>query len=219
MEYTQIQWGNLIIQEPMTCFTDIAIFLTCIILFILLSFNKNNHQKSRAQQTFQLFFLVFGAGSLIGGLAHGFYYKFGLSIYRLGWFSVISGLFLLGLSVLHFSKPKRLFTIIYSLLYLGFAIGSLLSTKFLIVAIYIAFTLLLVVLPIAFSHRNTHIAFKHLLQSMPFYIAVGIIFAFKFSLSKWFNANDLAHIAVLGGLFFFYKAAKTLPKPSQIMVT
>lgn len=210
VEYTEITLFDYLIQEPMGLLTDWLITAFSIFWGLkLLALNGNSKHLA-------YFFILLGLSTLFGGAAHGFFYKFGISLHRVAWITSALALFMLQIAVLRlfsdFLQKVMLAFSVFQLVFFG--ILFTLSDKFMYTGINLAVGLLFVVLPFVWR-KNERFDLSVLRRNFSIGISIlllpGILVALRFNPHKWLNSNDLSHLIIILALYFLYKGARSIP--------
>ncbi len=208
-EYTQLTFGKLIVQEPMTAFTNFLVAAVCFYFYFKL---KKHYIKQGVNKSIKLktiFFLLFGVATTVAGFAHGFYYKFGMGLHKLGWALVVSSLATLTCGfIMSIKKHQKLILRGYLFITLIYLLVLPMAKSFGAITGFLAFSLVAVVLPTLVKENQKEHYKKYMLYSIGMFALTGLVFATKLTISKWFNFNDLAHIVELIGIVFIYYSVK-----------
>lgn len=206
MDQPSIYIGNLLLEEPITVLTDVAVSLICFYAFLRL---KNHNYKNANQHLFSYYFLFTGIGTFIAAfLGHGFLYYFGHIGKLPGWIFSMIGISIFELVSVRISTKKIQFLeeIIITKLIL-FLLLVFWYQHFSTVQIFSALGILGIITPIHlwlyFKERKEY-SFWILLGILMLVFAV-LFFATKTSISPWFNHNDIGHIFMGLAAYLHYK--------------
>jgi hypothetical protein len=213
--HTEVSVGDILVYEPVTAITDWLITFACFLLAFRIVRTKKN-------TPFVLFFILQGTSTLFGGVAHGFYYEFGLVMHQVAW--IFAGLAVLALQwSLNAQMPTVSSRIsLNSVALLQFSVFAVFalqpSANFLPVAINSAVGLVFMVLPVAIYlkirlHYQWTVFF---FRGIGVLALAGLVNATGLHPHAWFNGNDLAHLIIIAAMFLFYQG---VDKFSQIQIS
>ena len=211
---------GLDLLEPMALITDTILGVLSVVLGLLLS-------KIKIDIPFRTywiwFFLVFGVGAFLGGLGHTFYLYWGLAGKFPSWIAGPLSIFLLeqALIAVHPNMERlRLYKLLsfwkMVLVYIAFAIVCYIAPEekkatlpFLPIAIN---TILGVILTAAllgnYYSKIIAIEFKYFVFGVIILLPTAFIFLMKVNLHQWFDKNDLSHVLMMIGFFYFNLGVK-----------
>ncbi len=209
---TTIYIGDFAIHQPVTVFTDYIIGAMCIYFYL-----KLNRPSFEDESTinWKRFFLLLSLASLFGGISHGFYaihegggYKsFWLTMQALNVFSIYRAQLATLTSALKDSKNKYYWNLSYHTQLVLFFIAIFVFQNFLVVIIDMAIGLI----PIMLIH---FIDARKVKESAWIAYAIVVLFlsaiinAAKFSISAYFNYQDIAHILFMINLSMMFIGIK-----------
>ncbi|MEM1221069.1 MAG: hypothetical protein AAGH79_19255 [Bacteroidota bacterium] len=192
-------WG-VVVQEPTTTFSDVILALLCFYFYWLIGRRLPAIRAIRFQR---YYFLFFGLGTLAGGiLGHGFNYGFLDSMKLPGWsLSMIAAQWLAYgvLEELREYWPKGRYVQVvwmHTIIGLGCLVFFLFSWNFLIPKLHAAYTMIGIVglgHYFLFRMHGNRRSILYVLGVLPL-IAMAFVFAQKWSISVWFNQNDISHV-------------------------
>ena len=197
---------GLQLQEPMAFITNGLIAIFCLWAYRSLrnDISVNKYWKS--------FYLFLGVSSFLGALGHTFFMYFDIYGKMPSWILACAANVCSGWGMLKYDQeinaknPFVHFVWIKSLILLT---TSILIQKFVFVAVDAIVSYLLFTGYYALRLR------KHGYESMK-YMAIEVIgmlpsafvFLFKWSPFLWLNKDDISHLLILVGIYFFYVALK-----------
>ncbi|NOQ74409.1 MAG: hypothetical protein GQ574_20535 [Crocinitomix sp.] len=169
------------------------------------------------------FFIVFGVGAFIGGLGHTFFMHWGVPGKIPSWLLGPLSIFLLEQGMISAHPDIRKLTL-YKLLsfwkmilvYIAFGIVLYMAPEakkstlpFLPIAIN---TIVGVILTAGllgnYYSKKIAIEFKYFVFGVLILLPTAFIFLFKINLHQWFDKNDLSHILMMIGIYYFYLGTK-----------
>ncbi len=164
------------------------------------------------------FFFLMGLSTALGGfLGHGFLYKLPFLMGKLpGWWLGAAAIFCWVAALLSFGKgeirPKwrKAFSAGFLLITLAAMALSAAFEKFLFSTLQTAVGIgvLGISLAVFYRFRGRQDFSKWLFWGIGMVVAAGVFFGLKIGLSVWFNHNDIGHIFMTLGIYFFYRAAR-----------
>ncbi|MCF0207049.1 MAG: hypothetical protein HUK15_06430 [Bacteroidales bacterium] len=222
MELTEIFIGGIRILEPVTVLTDFIITAVCIYAYFRL---RKQAKQNSYMRLYPWFFMFMAISCFCGGLlTHAIPYIFPENIGVWNkmpcWlFNILStSTFMLCMverykALFSDSGRKKLLTAIWCeiaiILCLLFVVKS-----FLIVEIQIAIAVLLTCVPMQIAILRK-VKYKectyNMIASMVLVITIAVM-ACKFSISKWFNYNDISHVIITITMFYYYLGAMEMQK-------
>ncbi|MFT5824131.1 MAG: hypothetical protein ACI8ZM_005397 [Crocinitomix sp.] len=169
------------------------------------------------------FFIVFGVGAFIGGLGHTFFMQWGVPGKFPSWLAGPLSIFLLEQGMISAHPDDRKLTL-YKLLsfwkmilvYIAFGIVFWMAPEdkkatlpFLPIAIN---TIIGVILTAGllgnYYSKKIAIEFKYFVFGVLILLPTAFIFLFKINLHQWFDKNDLSHVLMMIGIYYFYLGTK-----------
>lgn len=210
---TRVRWMGITILEPVTVLTNLLIAAICLYAFFKL---RNLAKANNIQKLLQYFFLFMAVATTVGGiLGHGFLYVTGMYGKLPGWYiSMLAIAFFERAAILHGRPlmPASLGNFFSTLNYVEVVIFMLLALKtlnFRFVEMHATYGLFVVVFCF-----ELYTYFKQKDRGS-FYIFAGTLLAavaalthmFTISIHEWFNYNDVSHVIMATGIFFYYKGS------------
>jgi hypothetical protein len=199
--------------EPMAFVTNGLVALVCVYGFV--------NAKAFDLHKWKYFFFFFALGSFSGALSHLFWNYWGFYGKITPWFfGVVSSGFLIAAMVdlFAFRKSTRLI----------FHIFILLKGTFVLIFAYTFWNFLFVAIDTILSlfvacGVGTFILYFHydrkdlinLLIGFLIILPSAAVFLLKLDLSLWMNREDISHILIAGGLFFFARSLKNIASREQ----
>ncbi len=210
---TSVELWGIQILEPVTVVTDILVSIVCLYAYWKLRKLKT---QSAAVKLFAYYFLTLSLATASGGIiGHGLQNTLGFGWKVPTWIiSMISITFIERAAIIHarplFSKRTTRFFLILNIIELITMVVALISTlNFFLVEVHAAFGLLAIVflfeLYIFIKMRNEES--KILLIAVGFSALPAIVHLSKFSIDRWFNYNDIAHVLMAVAAYVFYLGA------------
>ncbi len=220
-----IEVFGVLIQEPMTTFTDLIVCIISLYAFFKLSKAK---LPFRSTNFFKWYFLLIGIATFLGGiLGHAFLYHFSEHWKIPGWFISMLAIMLIERSAIIYSKnliPPYLSRFFLRLNIVELVTLMTLSAYYLEFK-FVEFHCVYGFIVVVFSfHLYTYVKTKNPASKLMLY-AVGVlaiamfIFNYPIVLHTWFNNSDFAHIMMAICSLILLKAAlkmKSEPKPVQL---
>lgn len=211
---------GLDLVEPMAFITDTILGVLSVALGLSLS-------KIKIDIPFRTywiwFFIVFGVGAFLGGLGHTFYLYWGVPGKFPSWLAGPLSIYLLeqGMIAAHPDDEKMTLFKLLSfckmlLVYTAFGIVFYLAPEdkkstlpFLPIAINTIFGVIITAgfLGNYYSKKIT-IEFKYFVFGVLVLLPTAFIFLLKINLHQWFDKNDLSHILMMIGIYYFYLGVK-----------
>lgn len=211
MEITQLQLGNVSIQEPVTVLTDLVVTAVCWYAY----WQLGKYTSGRLKTLFQAYFFIMGLATAYGGIiGHGFIQQLGFVWKVPGWLLSMFAVALLERAAIFHAKPwlspklGRLLAILNLIELFALLVVVLYTLNFFFVEAHAAYGLLVVVATLeAYIYLKTkHIASKKMLYSISIAaLAAGVHLA-EISLHKWFNHLDLSHVLMAVSSWILYQA-------------
>jgi hypothetical protein len=208
-------WG-VRIQEPITALTDLLITAVCWYLFAKLRPYK---EKSRVYRLFQSFFFMMGLATLLGGIfGHAFNYAVGYLLKLPGWIASMFAVMLAERSAIIHSRPLmklnigNFFAVINIIELITLITLTCLTLNFFFVEFHAFYGLLIV-----FGCFETYVYLKtkdegakNMLISVGISAIAAAVHISHFSIHRWFNYLDLAHIIMCVSAFVLYNGVKKI---------
>lgn len=209
-----VNWFGITILEPFTVITNIIIAVACFYAYRDLKKKKLNVTKT--QRYISYFFLCMGFATIVGGVVgHAFLYVTGLYGKIPGWYISMAGVALFERAAIAHGRPYmnknvgQFFSILNYMEIITFMTLSLLKLSFLYVEIHAFYGLFIVVFcfELYVYKKTKDPSFKYLAIATLFGFAAVLCHAFKLSINKWFNYNDVSHLAMTVAILFYHQAA------------
>jgi hypothetical protein len=207
MEKITVEWGGLIIMEPMA-----IVWNWLITIFGVVAYFKLRKNTSPPYKNWSLFFLILGISGFFGGLGHGLFHYWGLTGKILPWTTGILSVYFAERGIYAFipaekevwKKRLQLFSLLKMIIMLaGMAFVSF-DFSWTKNNSIIGLTLIVGLGGYLLSRK-----YKELV-----YFPIGIlvlssaafVHGFDINIHPWFNRDDLAHLIMLVGMSFFLVA-------------
>lgn len=209
-----VKWFGITILEPSTVLTNLMIAIACFYAYRNLKKKKLNVTKT--QRYISYFFLFMGFATIIGGvLGHAFLYVTGLYGKIPGWYISMTGVALFERAAITHGRPYmnrkvgQYFSILNYLEIITFMTLSLVNLNFIYVEAHAFYGLFIVVFCFEFFVylKSKDPSFRYLLIATGFGILAALFHAFRLGINKWFNYNDVSHLAMTAAILFYYHAA------------
>ena len=204
---------GLHVSEINLFISDLILAITALVCWLRL---RNNTTALTAQLYYHHFFILTMLAASIAGFGHLFNLYTGVYLKLIGWlFSTLANYYFI-LASLQFDRYKNNYNGYKKLavLKLLLAITFLFLTKvFVVISIDTIMSIGIVVLPIHFFEwKKTKIkGYLWICFGILFTMLTGLVSAFNLSISEnWFNAKDINHIIISGGLYLIYKGLTKL---------
>lgn len=215
-EFPHVNFFGITMLEPATVITDLIISAVCIYAYFKLRDEKYMHNVYRF---FKLFFVLMAIATAVGGiLGHGFYYLYDMNSKIPGWyFSMIAIAMFERAAILHArpllrEKIGNFFALVNIIELLTFMTLTIIFVKFIFVEVHAVYGLFVVVFSFElFVYLKTK-------DKGSFYIFLGTLMAalaalthgMRLGINEWFNHNDVSHVGMAIGVYFYYLGAKNL---------
>ncbi len=216
-----IEIFNIVINEPVTAFTDVVVALACIWAFYQL---YNLPEKNKIKTFLLFYFAGMGLATLHGGIiGHGFLYLFSFSWKLPAWFVSMVAVASLERSAIEYARkiisPKLgiFFLWLNIIELLTFMFVSFYTLNFYYVMVHMSYGLLVVVASFHFYvYRKTKSNGSYIfLLSVAVAIVSGTIFLNEWGFSKWFNHVDISHIFMTAiTMLLYYGSKKIILQPN-----
>lgn len=209
-----VNWFGVTILEPSTVLTNLIIAAVCF--YAYRNLKKKKLTVTRTQRFMSYYFLLIGVSTIIGGVfGHAFLYATGSYGKIPAWYIGMAGVALFERAAIAHGSPymnKKVWQFFSVLNYIEVIILMMLSLIYLnfgFVILHCFYGLFIVVFCFeAFVYRKTKDpSFKYLAIATIFGFLAVICHAFQLSVNKWFNYNDVSHLAMTAAIIFYYKAA------------
>jgi hypothetical protein len=209
-----VKWFGITILEPFTVLTNILIAIACIYAYRDLKKKKLN--VSKTQRYISYFFLCMGFATFIGGVVgHAFLYVTGLYGKIPGWYISMTGVALFERAAISHGRPYmnkkvgQFFSILNYMEIITFMTLSLIRLNFIFVEFHAFYGLFIVVFcfELYVYKKTKDPSFKYLVVATMFGFVAVLCHAFQLSINKWFNYNDVSHLAMTAAILFYHQAA------------
>jgi hypothetical protein len=220
MNQPSIQLAGLQIDEPVTTLTVLIVSFVCFYAYIRLRLIP---VQNRVHFFLRYYFLSMGIATAIGGIiGHAFLYALGFEWKLAGWITSMFSIMLVERASIEYALPlihSRLGTIfkwINLVELLTFITLTCLNLNFFFVEAHSAYGLLIVVasLNIYVFMKLKTTGSKLFLIAVFFSAVAALIYMNKWSLSVWFNYNDISHVLMsISALFFYFGARRIIIDP------
>lgn len=209
---TTLSISGITVHEPVTVFTDFIITTLLIIFYsrlMLLSKNKEGIKEWR------LFFLFLAISTFLGGCSHAFFLIHEGWEFKSIWLStqIINGLAVYFaqqatlVTVLKNSKNKNNWKLSYLIQLVVFVVALLLIQKYLVTVFENAIGLIpVMILHYSFKPKTT--SYIKIANGIAIAFVSAILFITKFSIHRYFNYNDLAHLFIMASVYTMYTGMK-----------
>ena len=199
---------GLHLLEPMAVIMNLVIASFCFFAYATLK----NPSKDPALTNWRLFYLIFGISTVAGSLGHAFFNYWGFAGKFPCWTTgcVANAFAAMGMIQFKgFSMPNKAVVAVIWIKSIGLAILSLITLKFIFVAVDAILTYL------AFAGVFGYVLYRRGLDEMK-YTVIGVlillpsapIFILKLNPDPWFNKDDLSHVLMLVCIACFYVTLK-----------
>lgn len=207
---TEVEIAGIIVRDPITAITNLAIFAFGLIYFRRLT----KHDLEYPNKNWNYFFLFIGLSSFLGVFVHGFsYYMTPGFHFHLWWLmGVVQGAgvsfaqFGVGSNV--FMKRKSLVGILVIAQFLAFAGIMYFSGSFEIAKIHIAVGLIPIMIYYVFQGMKGLRAEIFVATGIGVSALTAVVHSLKISLSQWFNYNDISHLLIVTSLVLMYHGVR-----------
>lgn len=207
---TEIDFGGVIIRDPVTTVTNLGIFAFGLGCYRRLT----REDLEYPNKNWNYFFLLVGIASLIGVAVHGFskYIQEPVHFYVWWIMGVVQGagmsLAQFGVGSNVFAKHKSLIGIISIIQFVLFAGGLLITGKFGIATIHIALCLVPIMIYYIFHGAKGKKAEMLVAAGIIVSVMTAVVHTFKLSFGQWFNHNDISHVLIIISLVLMYRGVK-----------
>ncbi len=212
-----VKWFGITILEPFTVLTNLLIATVCFYAYFGLRGKKLN--VTFIHRFIGYFFLLIGFATIIGGvLGHAFIYATGLYGKIPGWYTSMAGVALFERAAIAHARPLMnrnagiffsVFNYIEIFTFMALSLGTL---NFLFVELHAIYGLFVVVfcLELFVYSKTKDPALKNIFIATALGVLAILCHAFKLSINRWFNYNDVSHLVMAVCILFYYKAAKKM---------
>ncbi len=217
---TAIMLFGIKITEPVTVATDLLVAGICLYAYFKL---RKTQRPSKVIQFFTYYFLTMSISTALGGIiGHGFLYALSFAWKVPGWIVGMLSIALIERVAIFHAKPFlksgigkffSIFNIVELIVMIVVAISTL---NFFYVELHASYGLLIIVfsfeLYIYIKKKNRES--KLLLVAVGISAVAAIVHLTEFSIHRWFNYNDLAHVFMALSAYLFYLGAKEIQDTS-----
>lgn len=212
-----VKWFGITILEPFTVLTNLLIAFACFYAYYSLKKRKLNVTFTHRYMGY--FFLLIGFATIIGGVVgHAFLYATGLYGKIPGWYTSMAGVALFERAAIEHARPlmnKKIgiffsvFNYIEIFTFMALSLGTL---NFLFVELHAFYGLFAVVFcfELFVYSKTKDPALKNIFIATACGVIAILCHAFKLSINRWFNYNDVSHLVMVATIIFYYKAAKNM---------
>ncbi len=213
-QFPYVNWFGITILEPATVITDLIITAVCFYGVYKLRGPKYIHPVHRF---FKLFLVFMGIATAIGGiLGHGLFYLYDMNSKIPGWYvSMVSVAMFERAAIMHAKpilRPKvgSFFALVNIIELLTFMTITIIVVKFIFVEIHAVYGLFIVV----FSFELFTYFKKKDKGSLYIFLGTGMAalaalsHGMRIGINEWFNHNDISHLGMATGIYFYYLGAK-----------
>jgi hypothetical protein len=225
-DFDKIEWsvGRFTFLEPNVFLTDIIMSLFCFYFGWRLYHKTNRLEKTK---WWIAFFWLFALSSFAGGLGHFMFAHWGVNGKFASWITSFPSIYFIERAMIS-AEPNennqrfyvRLANAKMLLMILVFASVCVIADLnlkpekgFLPIA---ANTIIGVSATTGFLGwlyaKKLHHAFNDFLIGMLIILPSAFVFLLKINISPWFDKNDLSHVFITLGLYFFYRGAMKVEK-------
>jgi len=215
-----VEWFGVTILEPFTVLTNLLIAAVCF--YAYWNLKKKKLTVTKPQLFTSYFFLLIGIATITGGvIGHAFLYATGLYGKIPGWYIGMAGVAIFErAAIAHASfymnkKLQKFFSVLNYFEILTFMSLSIIKLNFVFVELHCFYGLFIVVFCFeAFVYSKTkESSFKYIAIATFFGFLAVFCHTFRFSFDKWFNYNDISHLAMVFAIIFYYKASLYIRVP------
>jgi predicted membrane channel-forming protein YqfA (hemolysin III family) len=208
-------WG-LTLLEPVTVVTNLMIAATCLYAFFTLCRMPGRH---RAQHLAAYFFLFMALANMVGGvLGHGLLYLTGMWGRLPGWFLSMAAVALFERAAIWHASPllsPRIASLFSWLNYIEIALLATLAfitLNFFWVEVHAFYGLFVVVFSLEyFVYLKTgDPATRNIFMGTALAGVASIVHMFKLGIHAWFNHNDISHLIMAVGVWYYYRGIVAL---------
>jgi len=209
-----IEFLGVLIQEPVTTFTDLVVSAVCFYAF---SKVRKMQGMGKMYMYYTWYFFIMGLATTFGGLiGHGFLYIFGFTWKLAGWLISMFAITLIeraaieqvGKSVSEkVLGTMRIINWVELAIFLFIVIYTL---NFFMVQVHSAYGLLFVVTSLqSFSYIKTRSkGSKYTLIAVGISALAALVFLNEWKISRWFNHYDISHTIMAVCAWYFYLGVK-----------
>jgi hypothetical protein len=213
-EFPYVKLFGITLLEPATVITDLIITAVCFYGLYKLRGPLYIHPVYRY---FKMFLLMMGIATAIGGiLGHGLFYLYGMNSKIPGWYvSMIAIAMFERASIMHARPLLRpsvgnFFALVNIIELITFMTITIIVVKFVFVEIHAVYGLFIVVfsfqLFVYFKKKDKGSLYIFAGTGMAALAALS--HGMRIGINEWFNHNDVSHLGMATGMYFYYLGAK-----------
>lgn len=206
---TSINFGNLIITEPVTSFTDVILAIISFTLFFKV---KSECVRSEFHRAWRMFFLFMGITTTIGAITHGLAEILGPELHNNFWM-----LMTISPSIAVFYSVKA--TILFSfagtnwqrilnnlniLLLSLFILCTLVWNNFEILKIHAGIGVLTIFITHLLATIKKHNGSGMIVGAFSLSFITILVHSFQITAGAWFNHKDISHVLMMMSLIMIY---------------
>ena len=209
---TTLSIAHVRIHEPVTAFTDFIIFVLAAVFYIRLKAMAKNEKHIK---NWAYFFLLLGFSTCLGGCSHAFFLIHEGWQYKSIWLStqLLNGLAVYFAqqatltSVLSNSEYKKNWQWSFILQLILFIIVQAIIQKYTVSIIENALGLIPIMI-LHYMHEPKMASYKKIAHGIAIAFVSATVHITKFSIHRYFNHNDIAHVFIAMSLYVMYKGVK-----------
>ncbi len=208
---TEIDIAGIIVRDPITAITNLAIFAFGIGCYRRL--RKEDIEFPNKNWTF--FFLLVALSSLIGTIVHGFSSYTSPEVHFHIWWlmCVLQGAGItfaqLGVGNCVFPQNKSLVGIFVLIQFVAFAILLYTTRSFGVTKVHVALGLIPIMIYYVFQGMKGQKAEILVATGIGISALTAVVHSLKISLNEWFNYNDISHLLIITSIVFMYRGVKS----------
>lgn len=225
-DYPKIEFEflGLDLLEPNTFIGDVII----VILALYFAYKVNKISiKTPYFIYWKWFFIVFGTGFFIGGLAHLFFNYWGIPGKYTSWYSGIIASFLVEYAMISIHPIQKIKTILKKVIWIKLTLALVIETLIFIKLDLNTTPALGLIVPTVNSviglgltlgilgyyyQKKIDSSFKYLWISTLILIPSALFQSLKINFHQWFDKNDVSHILLIIGLILYYISIRNYSK-------
>ncbi|MCI4670159.1 MAG: hypothetical protein MRZ79_18630 [Bacteroidia bacterium] len=224
-EMTRIYLGGVLIEEPVTCLTDVMAGLTGLISFVVLSRLSPNTRENR---WLSAYFFFLGVGLICAGFfGHAFFYALdhNWNWKTIGWSGSAIGIFCMERGSIyglrkHLPKAWVDFLLALNILKLAlffFMVRNPDASTFDYVKINSALGLgVIVLISQSFMYLRDRVnGRRRVIGGILFGVLTALLYNNKIGLHKWFNYHDVSHIMTMISIFIMFLGVRGIIKETN----
>ncbi|MEO6903744.1 MAG: hypothetical protein ABI315_11450 [Bacteroidia bacterium] len=210
---TTLSISGIEVHEPVTVFTNFII--TTLLISFYCRLKLLSKSKGDGVNEWRLFFLFLAISSFLGGCSHAFFLTHESLPYKSVW---LSNQLMNGISV-YFAQQATFATVLknsinknkwkwsYLIQLLVFGAALLLIQNYLVTVFENAIGLIPVMV-LHYSFKPKTPSYIKIANGIAIAFVSAIVFVTKFSIHRYFNFNDLAHLFIMASVYTMYKGIK-----------